>query len=117
VRQGRKAFDSKLKPQAVRKEYAIHKSFIRSVVCARRAPAKAHERHGTVAVRARSALTRNRPRVSYLARLSFGIRAEQALAELCDLRNWTSGFEFQGKAVSNRKQTAVGSRVRMRARD
>jgi hypothetical protein len=31
-------------------------------------------------IRARCALTRNRPRVSYLARYSFGVRAVQPLA-------------------------------------
>ena len=59
------------------------------------------------------ALTRNRPRVSYLSRHSFGIRAERAVVERCGFRR----PERQRKAVSNRKQTAVGFQRRMRARD
>ena len=62
--------------------------------------------------RARRALTPNRLHISYLFRHSSGIWAERSLVVPCDFR-----AGFPAKAVSNRKQTAVGSQVGMRVRD
>lgn len=96
-------------PPAVRIGQATCKSFIRG----REDASGLRPASGAVPC----ALTRNRPRVSYLERRSFGIQLEPVpgLGRFGRTRTLPSGF--QRNALSNRKLTVAGSQARPREAD
>ena len=108
----RKTVHSHQRPNAVRIEYAVHKGFIR-----RRSPARGRARgRPRGPEKAGCALTRKRPRVSYLERRSFGMRPGRVPEIGLSFRSGSSDSGSRKKVVSKRKQTVAGSLAWMRVR-